>query len=60
MIELKPCPFCGDTYIKIQRSRAGYAIGCNTVNCVVCNGRARAYEKEEDAIAAWNRRDTRN
>ena len=54
--ELKNCPYCGDTYIKIYHSRAGYQVGCNTVNCIACRGYARAYNTEKEAVEAWNRR----
>ena len=54
--KLKSCPFCGDTYIKTYRSRAGYQVGCNTVNCIACHAYARAYKTENEAIEAWNRR----
>lgn len=56
MRKLKPCPFCGDTHIKIYRSRAGYKVGCNTVNCIAYHGPVRAYETEKEAIDAWKRR----
>lgn len=56
MSELKPCPFCGDTHIKIYRSRAGYQVGCNTVNCIAYHGPVRAYLTEKEAAEAWNRR----
>ena len=54
--KLKNCPFCGDTYIKIYHSRAGYQVGCNTVNCIACHGYVRAYKTEKEAVDAWNRR----
>ena len=55
--ELKPCPFCGDTYIRVRRSRAGWSAGCNTINCVACNGYVRTYTTEQETIEAWNRRE---
>ena len=56
MSDLKPCPFCGDTYINIRRKKEGYNVGCNTVNCIACHVRTRVYKTEQDAIEAWNRR----
>lgn len=56
MSDLRNCPFCGDTYIMVRKSRAGYFVGCNTINCIACNVGARQYKTEAEAIEAWNRR----
>lgn len=56
MSDLKPCRFCGDTYIKVHRKDGGYVVGCNTVNCIVCHVRTTPYKTEVEAIEAWNRR----
>lgn len=60
MSELKPCPFCGDTYIQIyatnNHSRGHFAIGCNTVNCVGLHCESKLYKTKEEAVEAWNRR----
>lgn len=61
MSELKPCPFCGDTYIRPPYLRDGsYRIGCNTVNCICLHTQGKGFASEEDAIKAWNRRVGKN
>ena len=57
MSELKPCPFCGDTYIRPHIIKGGnYTIGCNTVNCVGLHCEGKLFKSEAEAVNAWNRR----
>ena len=72
MSELKPCPFCGSTYIRIGESDKleNHAIKFEEpaafVECMNCRAVAgffktnyRYYEKttaRKEAIKAWNRR----
>ena len=56
MSELKPCPFCGDIYIIVRNNSAGYYIGCNTINCIMCNTFVRRYRTKKDAVESWNKR----
>lgn len=51
--DLLPCPFCGGE-AKIFRID-GHALFC--AYCVDCDTNGGHYFTEEDAIAAWNRRD---
>lgn len=51
--DLLPCPFCGGE-AKISRS-GRYSLFC--AYCVDCDTNGGHYFTEEDAIAAWNRRD---
>lgn len=56
-IKLLPCPFCGDTYIRVHFTKCGnYVMGCNTVNCVACHCEGKLFRTEKQAIEAWNRR----
>lgn len=68
MIELKPCPFCGNISILNSGDEGGYWISC--FDCPAELGEAYAlsqssaigictfgeYETEESAIKAWNTR----
>ena len=57
MTELKPCPFCGDTYIMTHHTKhCNYVIGCNTLSCVCLWTEGKLYSDKEKAIEAWNRR----
>jgi Lar family restriction alleviation protein len=60
MSEMKPCPFCGDTYIQIyatnSHSKERFAIGCNTLDCVGLHCESKLFKTEEEAIKSWNRR----
>ncbi len=61
MSELKPCPFCGDTYIRPHVTKGHkYTIGCNTVNCVGLHCEGKLFNSEAEAIEAWNRRAERS
>lgn len=55
-IKLKPCPFCGNTEIKLWHSPFGVGgeckkCGANSGHEVEFNG-----ETKQDAAEAWNRR----
>src|SRR3546814_11278574 len=67
--ELLPCPFCGGEagvntkrttdaeYIRLNGRDHGYGVNCTT--CGTDNrGVAMGYATREQAIAAWNRRDS--
>lgn len=55
-IELKPCPFCGSTKIKLWHSPFG--VGGRCENCGASSGYETKFngETREDAAKAWNRR----
>ena len=57
-IELKPCPFCGGEAIVLHWDGTDtFSVGC--VNTFVCHGgthTSRAYQSEQEAAEAWNRR----
>ena len=60
--ELKPCPFCGATD-EVMTTRDFWAGAipaeaevANQVGCTVCDIWTPAFDTEEEAIAAWNRR----
>ena len=56
--ELKPCPFCGGEAIVLHWDGTDtFSVGC--VNTFVCHGgthTSRAYQSEQEAAEAWNRR----
>ena len=57
MSELKPCPFCNDTYIMVRVRKDGkYVVGCNTLNCVCLHSEGKLFNSAEKAMNAWNRR----
>ena len=57
MDDLKPCPFCGDTYIKPHFTKGGnFVIGCNSLGCVCLHTEGKLFPDKESAISAWNRR----
>ena len=57
-IELKPCPFCGGEAIILHWDGTDtFSVGC--VNTFVCHGgthTSRAYQSEQEAAEAWNKR----
>jgi Lar family restriction alleviation protein len=57
-IELKPCPFCGGEAIVLHWDGTDtFSVGC--VNTFVCHGgthTSSAYQSEQEAAEAWNRR----
>lgn len=63
MTEIKPCPFCGHT-AHVQQlkwsAKARFFVGCGNAEnrCIasVHNTFGRFYDREHDAIEAWNRR----
>lgn len=61
MGELKPCPFCGDSGVRVFGDRPGEAmlggfnVCCENPNC---QATCRHSGNREKAIAAWNRRAT--
>jgi len=57
MSELSPCPFCGHTMIDLHSSTcSGYGPLSYWIECCGCYTTTNAYDDEEQAIAAWNRR----
>ena len=60
MAELKPCPFCGETGICIERVIAytptGYLYKARCSNIPYCGTMQGGFYTEEAAIEAWNRR----
>lgn len=58
MIELKPCPFCGNSAFVVEYDYTvdnGY-IPLYVVECNGCHATTFEYDTEEEAAAAWNRR----
>ena len=61
MLELKPCPFCGESGDSLMmfcdpdegRDNSGPS---RRIQCAGCNIEAPFYPSKADAIAAWNRR----
>lgn len=58
--ELKPCPFCGSSDVRIDKETVGpfgelfyCALFCNDCNSVAAYG---VFHDEVKAIEAWNRR----
>ena len=49
--ELKPCPFCGSTEIKVDDDQGFYFVYCDQCVCETAK-----YVTEDKAIEAWNRR----
>lgn len=54
MIELKPCPFCGNEYISVIPSVDKTAWWCK---CEECEVTTPCYHNKDAAITAWNRRE---
>jgi Lar family restriction alleviation protein len=54
-VELKPCPFCGSK-AKLHSNADRHVILCSKEDCHAAFV-ARSFESEEDAIAAWNKRE---
>lgn len=57
MIELKPCPFCGECAAHIDKAYSYYSdkvIYCE--NCDIVFSLDDCNAKEEQLIEAWNRR----
>lgn len=49
--ELKPCPFCGSTYVKISRCSWEYS-----TTCYDCGASVGSFNTKEEAEEAWNLR----
>lgn len=60
MADLKPCPFCGSTKIKMysfaESSLHGFIHICQIGGDGMVKVESRLFETEDKAIAAWNRR----
>ncbi len=56
--ELKPCPFCGSTNLKIV-SYNSIAGACKMVECMDCFAQVPSRATKAEAIAAWNTRTTK-
>ena len=55
MADLKPCPFCGgEARIHISGKSDGYRVACK--NPFACGAKIEWFDKEEEAIEAWNTR----
>ena len=50
---LKPCPFCGEEHINVERMDDSDECW---LECSTCGIETRLYDNEETAFAAWNRR----
>lgn len=50
---LKPCPFCGG-----QAELRVYSAELQFVQCSVCLAGSTAFTNSEEAVAAWNKRNT--
>ena len=58
MIELKPCPFCGNSAFVTEYDYTidnGY-IPLYVVECNGCHAQTFEYDSMEEASEAWNRR----
>ena len=52
--ELKPCPFCGESFIeKTVFTKSGTALSCAHTGCRAKTG---VYHSAKEAVKAWNRR----
>lgn len=51
MTELKPCPFCGNEDIRVERIYNYYEVICSD-----CLSRTEEYPTKEEAIEVWNNR----
>ena len=62
MIELKPCPFCGNKEPDLIRYYDGEIEVCSTVVCDKCGASVQRVNASsaEDNIAVWNRRTDRD
>ena len=56
MMELKPCPFCGGEAILGTWRDEHRRLNPSVVHCSVCHVETRIYERNKEAVAAWNRR----
>ncbi len=51
--ELKPCPFCGSTRVRVMYSEINKA---HIVFCTNCKASSNVAARKEDAIYLWNKR----
>ena len=59
MIELKPCPFCGNIAFLTEYDYEldhGHIAVTHVVECNGCHATTFEYSAEEEAADAWNRR----
>ena len=60
MNELKPCPFCGGTNIKLYSFEStdlhGFIHVCQYKGDGMVKVESRLFDTEEEAIKVWNRR----
>ena len=59
--KLKSCPFCGDELVKVKfdEDEPHYLDDGNCfIECQNCNAKSGHFHREEEAIAAWNKRVT--
>lgn len=60
MTELKPCPCCGETSVRIEKHVAytttGYLYRVRCSNIPFCGITQSGFYTEDEAIEAWNRR----
>jgi len=57
--KLKYCPFCGDELVKVKfdEDEPHYLMmGIVFIECQNCGAKSGHYHREEEAIAAWNKR----
>lgn len=55
--KLLPCPFCGDTYIRVHFTKGcNYVVGCNSLGCVCLYTEGKLFNDVDKAVEAWNRR----
>ena len=55
--ELKPCPFCGNSDVYVDKGVLGNdELGNYFVCCEFCHTTGPAGKTEDDAVASWNRR----
>ena len=54
MIELKPCPICGNDEIKICECIYNDKPIAYNVHCEVCNFTDRTYKMKIKALSHWN------
>ena len=57
-MELKPCPFCGREAATTFNTIFGYQVYCTNDDCFMSEAIMHDKETEQDAIEAWNRRET--
>ena len=54
-IDLKPCPFCGETPALLPVGRYSWAIECQNPKCSVQPG-THPVDEDLQAVSAWNTR----